>query len=139
MKIYKGFQAITMVFLITSLALACRHSVNSTRSSQRYVSARLGEEVTLVENQGVILEGTGLKLKILKFFNTPCPPNVECPWSGIGIEFEYAFNGQVRRGINLVKAFGYRTTVIRSDYETYAVLRITRDQEVEVPPWDVSA
>ena len=139
MKIYKGFQAVTMVFLITSLALACRHSVNSTGNSPSYLSVRLGEEVTLKENQGVMLEDTGLKLKILKFFNTPCPPNVECPWSGIGIEFEYSFNGQRRRGINLIKAFGYRTHVIRSDYETYAVLRITRDQEVEVPPWDVSA
>jgi len=91
-------------------------------------SVRLGEEFILKENQGVTVEGTGFELKILKFFNNPCPPNVECFWSGVGVEFEYRYDGQVKRGINLVRAFGYRTTIVRSDYGSYAVLRITRDQ-----------
>jgi hypothetical protein len=97
--------------------------------SQDYSSVGLGDEFILRENQGLRLEGTGFELKIRRFFNTPCPPNVECTWSGIGIEFEYRYNGQVRRGINLVKAFGYKTTIIRSDYTSYAVLRIERDQD----------
>ena len=83
----------------------------------------------LNESQRVRLEGTGLELRIVRFFNSPCPPDVECVWSGIGIEFEYRYNGRVKRGINLVKAFGYKTIIIRSDYESYAVLRIERDQD----------
>jgi len=104
--------------------------MNPMKSSgpQNDSSVRLGEEFTLKESQRIMLEGTGFELQILRFFNNPCPPNVECVWSGVGIEFEYMYRGQVKRGINLVRAFGYRTTIIRSDYESYAVLRITRDQ-----------
>jgi hypothetical protein len=99
-----------------------------TGFSQNYSSVRLGDEFMLKENQGVRLEGTGFELKIVRFFNSPCPPDVECVWSGIGIAFEYRYDGQVKRGINLVKAFGYKTIIVRSDYESYAALRIERDQ-----------
>ncbi len=101
--------------------------MKSTGFSQDYSSVRLGDEFMLKENQGVRLENTGFEVKILRFFNSPCPPHVECVWSGIGIEFEYRYEGQVKRGINLAKAFGYKTIIIRSDYESYAVLRIERD------------
>jgi len=100
-----------------------------TGFSQGYSSVRLGDEFMLKENQGVRLKDTGFELKILRFFNSPCPPHVECVWSGVGIEFEYRYDGQVRRGINLAKAFGYKTIIVRSDYESYAVLRIERDQD----------
>lgn len=103
--------------------------MKSTGFSQDYPSVRVGDEFTLKENQGVSLEGTGFELKILRFFNSPCPPDVECVWSGVGIAFEYRYNGQIKRGINLVKAFGYKTIIIRSDYKSYAVLRIERDQD----------
>jgi hypothetical protein len=103
--------------------------MKSTGFSQNYSSIKLGVEFMLKENQGGRLEGTGFELKILRFFNSPCPPHVECVWSGIGIEFEYRYDGQVKRGINLVKAFGYKTIIIRSDYESHAVLRIERDQD----------
>lgn len=100
--------------------------MKSTGFSQDYSSVGLGDEFILKENQGVRLEGTGFEMKILKFFNSPCPPDAECVWSGVGIAFEYRYNGRVKRGINLVKAFGYKTIIIRSDYESYAVLKIER-------------
>ncbi len=103
--------------------------MKSTGFSQDHSSVRLGDEFTLNESQRVRLEGTGFELRIVRFFNSPCPPDAECVWSGVGIAFEYRYNGQVKRGINLVKAFGYRTIIIRSDYESYAVLRIERDQD----------
>jgi hypothetical protein len=103
--------------------------MKSTGISQGYSSIKLGDEFILKENQKVRLEGTGFELKVVRFFNSPCPPDVECVWSGIGIEFEYRCDGQVKRGVNLVKALGYRTIIIRSDYESYAVLRIERDQD----------
>jgi uncharacterized protein YydD (DUF2326 family) len=103
--------------------------MKSTGFSQDHSSVRPGDEFTLKENQRVRLEGTGFELKILRFFNSPCPPDVECVWSGIGIEFEYRYDGQVKRGINLVKAFGYKIIILRSDYESSAVLRIEREQD----------
>jgi len=45
------------------------------------------------------------------------------------MEFGYRYNGQVKRGINLTKAFGYKSIIIQSDYEFYGVLRIERDQD----------
>ncbi len=123
------FRGITAIFLCTFLILGCMHSMKTTGFSQDYSSIKLGDEFTLKEDQRARLEGTGFELKIVRFFNSPCPPDVECVWSGVGIAFEYRYNGQVKRGINLVKAFGYRTIIIRSDYESYAVLRIERDQD----------
>ena len=87
----------------------------------------LGEEFVLRKGQKAVLAGTGFELEILRFYNQPCPPNVKCIWSGIGIEFEYRNNSQVARGINLVRAFGFVTTIIKSDYESYAILKMTRD------------
>ena len=121
------FQEITSISLSIFLLFACMNPIKSL-SPQNDSSVRLGEEFTLKESQRITLEGTGFELQILRFFNNPCPPNVECVWSGVGIEFEYKYRGQVKRGINLVRAFGYKTTIIRSDYESYAVLMITRDQ-----------
>ncbi len=123
------FQGISVIFSCAFLILGSMNSMKSTGFSQDYSSIKLGDEFTLKEDQRARLEGTGFELKIVRFFNSPCPPDVECVWSGVGIAFEYRYDGQVKRGINLVKAFGYKTIIIRSDYESYAVLRIERDQD----------
>ena len=96
--------------------------------SRNHLSVELGQEFELKKGQRARVAGTGLELAILNFFNSPCPPGVQCIWSGIGIEFEYRYNGQSKRGINLVRAFGYQIDVIRSDYESYAILRVTQDK-----------
>jgi hypothetical protein len=92
------------------------------------ISVGLGEEFTLHRGETAELKGSCLEFEIKRFFNQPCPPNVRCVWSGIGIEFEYRCKDQVQKGINLAKAFGYRMTILRSDYETYAILRVTKDE-----------
>lgn len=37
----------------------------------------------------------------------------------------------MKKGINLVKAFGYETDIIATDYETYIKLRVTKTGETE--------
>jgi len=97
--------------------------------SANYFSVELGQEFELKKGQRAVVAGIGFELTILNFFNQPCPPGAKCFWSGIGIEFEYRYNGQMRRGINLAKAFGYTTRIIRSDYESYAILTVTQDKD----------
>ena len=117
------------ILLFTFLVLACTKSMRADPSSPDHLSVELGQEFELKKGQRAGVAGTGFELTILNFFNSPCPPGVQCVWSGIGIEFEYRYNGQLKRGINLVKAFGYQTDVIRSDYESYAILRVTQDKD----------
>jgi hypothetical protein len=89
-----------------------------------YVS--LEEEFVLHENQSAKIEDENYEIKITKFFNSPCPKGTQCIWSGIGVAFEYTYEGEVNKGTNLVQAFGYQTTIIDTDYETYAKLKITK-------------
>ena len=107
--------------------LACTTPMKVVGLSSNHFFVKPGENFELKKGQSVELAGTGFELKILNFFKQPCPPNVQCVWSGIGIEFEYRYNGQLRRGINLVRAFGYQTSIIESDYESHAVLKITKE------------
>ena len=116
------------IFLCFFLILACTKSMKADPSSGNYFSVELGQEFELKKGQRAGVAGTGFELTILNFFNQPCSPGAKCVWSGIGIEFEYRYNGQMSRGINLVKGFGYTTDNIRSDYESYAILRVTEDK-----------
>ena len=45
----------------------------------------------------------------------------------MGIDFEYRHEGLTMEGANLAGAFGYKVTIITSDYESYAVLKIIHD------------
>ena len=83
-------------------------------------SVSLGQQFTLHQNESVSIGNTGLEIKITKFYNEPCTG--QCIWSGVGIEFEYLLNGQVKHGINLVQAFGYKTTIVETDNGSYAKL-----------------
>ncbi len=128
-----GYWKKTLVYIVillcTFLILACTKSMRADPSSPKHLSVDLGQEFELEKGQTARVAGTGLELTILKFINQPCPPGVRCFWSGMGIEFEYRYNGQMKRGINLAKAFGYTTRIIRSDYESYAILRVTQDKD----------
>jgi len=86
----------------------------------------LGQQFTLKKNQFVKIANTGLEIGIIEFYNSPCPKGVQCFWSGVGIGFEYRFNGEVQNGIDLVQAFGYQTTIVKTDHETYANLVVKK-------------
>ena len=129
MGYWKQAHAHIAILLCTFLILACTKSMKVDPPSANYFSVELGQEFELKKGQRAEVAGTGFELTILNFFNQPCPPGAQCFWSGIGIEFEYRYSGQIKRGINLAKAFRYTTDIIRSDYESYAILRVTEDKD----------
>ena len=90
------------------------------------LTVSLGQQFTLKKNQFVKIASTGLEIGIIEFYNSPCPKDVQCFWSGVGIGFEYRFNGEVQKGIDLVQAFGYQTTIVKTDHETYANLVVEK-------------
>lgn len=125
----RQIQGIVGFLLCSLLMIGCAKAVNIDPPFLTQLSVGLEEKFELRRGQSAALAGSGLEIEILKFFNRPCPPNVRCVWSGIGIEFEYRISAQSRRGINLVRAFGYKVSVIESDYESYAVLKISQDKD----------
>ena len=101
-------------------------NIQEIPQSHETLFVSLGEEFTLHKNQSAIIENKNYEMKIIEFFNSPCPKGVECFWSGVGIAFEYTHNSEIEKGIDLVQAFGYQTTIIDTDHETYAKLKITK-------------
>jgi hypothetical protein len=87
----------------------------------------LGEEFTLHENQSAIIEPDGLEVRITDFIYSPCRQGAVCVWSGLGVGMEYRLGTQVKTGMNLVQAFGYRTEIIETDYKTYAKLKVVKE------------
>ena len=122
-------QRFWLIIATTSLLGVCLFGSLSKANPLREFSVGLGEEFRIAKEERAEVRETGFQLQILSFFNSPCPPNVKCFWSGVGIEFEYRHEGLTMKGINLVEAFGYKVTVIASDYESYAILKITRDSD----------
>ena len=101
------------------------HTSSPTQQpNNNIVSISLGQQFTLKKSQVAKIANTGLEIEITAFFNNPCTG--QCVWSGVGIGFEYRFNGEVQRGINLVQAFGYQTTIAQTDHETYANLVVEK-------------
>jgi len=94
------------------------------------VIALLGKAFMLKEGQTAVISGTDLEVTVTKFFNNPCPVDVRCVWSGIGIGFRYSFGGKTAEGTDLVKAFGFQTTIVDTDYETFAQLVVERVDNV---------
>lgn len=90
----------------------------------------LGQEFILHENESVSITNENLQIKILNFYNSPCPKGAQCIWSGVGVELEYSQNGQQVKGIDLKQAFGYETNIIWTDYETYAKLVVKKTAKV---------
>lgn len=90
------------------------------------VSASLNQQFTLKKGQTAAITGTGLEIEITRFFNEPCPKGRQCFWSGVGLEITYRLNGKTETGLNLTKAFGYQTTIVQTDHETYATLIVKK-------------
>lgn len=87
----------------------------------------LDEEFVLHKNQSAVIESEDLALvTIYEFYNSPTPEGARSDWSGVGIDFEYRHAGEVIRGINYKGAFGYKVTIIDTDYETFARLKVAK-------------
>ncbi len=61
------------------------------------------------------------------FIYSPCPEGAVCIWSGLGVGMEYRLDGQVKTGMNLVEAFGYRAEILQTDYKTYAKIKVVKE------------
>lgn len=101
-------------------------SIPAPAPKNNTVSVSLGQQFTLKKGQVAKIIDAGLEIEIIEFFNSPCPAEVQCVWSGVGIEFEYRFNGQAQKYINLVQVFGYQIAIVKTDHETYANLVIEK-------------
>lgn len=113
-----------MVSILGILVLAgCASPLVSTET----LRVGLGEEFILHENQSAIIEPDGLEVRVTNLIYSPCPPGAECIWSGLGVVLEYRLNGQTEQGVNLMKAFGYKTEIVDTDYKTYAKLKVTKE------------
>ncbi|MCI0503820.1 hypothetical protein L0Y65_03855 [Candidatus Micrarchaeota archaeon] len=96
-------------------------------ASDEALHVGLGEEFVLHDNQTAIIEPGGLEIRITNFIYSPCPQGAVCVWSGLGVGMEYKMGGKVEAGMNLVRAFGYRTEIIETDYKTYARLKVMQE------------
>jgi hypothetical protein len=94
------------------------------KPSNKTITTSLGQQFTLKQGQTAKISSIGLEVEITEFYNSPCTG--QCVWSGVGLGFEYRLNGEVQKGITLVQAFGYQTTIIKTDYETYANLIVEK-------------
>lgn len=99
---------------------------NSTSTPPTTTQPKLGEQFTLHKGEVIQIGDTGLAVTIINFYNSPCPAGAQCIWSGLGVELEYRLNGQIEKGMNLAQAFGYQTTIVKTDYQTYADLVVNK-------------
>ena len=120
----KRFANIVFVVLVVILAgtVGCSAPVPENNT----VSVSLGQHFTLKKWQVAKIANTGLEVEIVAFFNSPCPAGAQCFWSGVGVAIECRLNGQVQKGFDRVRAFGYQTTVVNTDHETYANLVVEK-------------
>ncbi len=129
----KRFKKIVFVTLVVILVGVVGYFTfnqkNSTPTPEpgpenKIISTALGQQFNLKKGQIAKIGDTGLEVEITEFYNSPCPEGAQCIWSGVGIALEYRFSGQVQKGIDLVQAFGYQTTIVKTDHETYADLTV---------------
>ena len=110
--------------ILAVLCIGVLNSFGQQDDNLETLHVSLGEAFTLHENQSALINSEDFEIAILQFYNSPCPANVQCVWSGVGIKFGYKHKGKAEIGM-MVHAFGYQTTIIESDYETYAKAGLT--------------
>lgn len=124
--IYVFLAAVVFVAIIgVGWAVIRKHSVPRCEAG---ATAALGQEFTIGKNCLVEISDTNLDVRITGFYNHPCPKDVSCIWSGLRVDLEYRVNGAVKNYIDLVRDDGYQTRIVKSDYETYATLRVEKSK-----------
>ena len=86
----------------------------------------LGDEITLGENETVILNQPEVSIKVVRFINSPCPSGVQCIWSGQAVSFELRVGDKVYKAPmgTLSSDAPYDVTVKSTDYKTFATFVI---------------
>jgi hypothetical protein len=117
---------IIVVMMSVMFLFAAQELVGKEKDNNRTLRVSLGEEFVLHSGQSAKIKKTGLGIKITRFIYSPCPKNARCIWSGLGVVLEYQYKGEAKKGINLARAFGYQTTIMKTDYKTFARLKIEK-------------
>lgn len=99
----------------------------------------LGVGFTLKGDQSAALKDEDFEIKIATYHNSPCPEGANCLWSGVGLSIEYIYKGElgnrlVPQGPVSVEVADYQVSVMDTDYETFANLRITKEKAVNPTP-----
>jgi len=100
--------------------------VPPTTTVQTYA---LGQQFILHENESakIVDAADTISVKIIDFANSPCPAGTECFWQGQGVNLEITSpDGQKQTGMNMSEAFGYHILIYSTDYQTYAMLTLTK-------------
>ena len=118
--------SLSLIILATVLLATGAAVLIGQTTDDELLTVDLGADFVLHENQAAKIKGEGLEIKVTQFHNSPCPTGARCIWSGIGISFEYHYLDEIQSGINKLQAFGYQTTVIESDHETFVRLKVEK-------------
>jgi hypothetical protein len=92
------------------------------------VDVSLGQDFVLKKGQVAYFKGTDVSLKILDFYNHPCPKGSQCFWSGLDVYYQLSVGGKTYAKDNTgaaVDSFPYVVAVKDSDYQTYAKFNVT--------------
>lgn len=107
-------------------------SSSSSNNPPATITAALGEEFTLTLNQTAAIDES-LQLTVTEFINSPCPPNANCVWIGVGVGATLEFNGQTETtmysnvGGAHATPFGFTVTITKTDFETAATFKVERE------------
>ncbi|NQU98442.1 hypothetical protein HQ533_03160 [Candidatus Woesearchaeota archaeon] len=117
---------IIVVIMVSIIIAGCSQKTPDTQHYED-IYVNLNEEFILHLNQTAIIKDVDFEVKILEFYNSPCPRGAKCIWSGLGVELEYTHNGEVKKGMDIGLAFGYKIIIIETDYETFAKMIIEEE------------
>ncbi len=99
-------------------------NTNNNPTKVDLINVILDETFILGLGQTAKLASSDYQISINNFINSPCPKGAQCLWSGQGINWQHSFKGENKSGLNLLQAFGYKITLIDTDYQTFAKLKI---------------
>lgn len=117
--------AIAIVVAGVFFAAAPVVSVNQTKL------VNLDSSVRLEKGQTAKLKDRDVSVRIVNFTNDTCPKDVQCFWSGQGVEYTLTEGDKVYATGSIVasKSSNYRVETISSDYKTYAFIKITKPKK----------
>lgn len=115
----------TLILLIPAILLWNSCSIfrkSATEINIQQIDAFPDMEFILHQNEQAVFKKEELTIRILKFYNSPCPKGANCIWSGVGVELECIHKKDTARGIDLSAAFGYKIKILETDHEKFARL-----------------
>lgn len=82
----------------------------------------LNEEVILKKSETAKIKDKNIYVTITGFVNSPCPKGAQCFWSGLAVLYDFYVDG--KKVTNAESQ--YKVTIIKSNYKTYARLKIEK-------------